>query len=100
MILNISFLRASLNKPPTTTQSFLPSSIELTTLPNLNLYPLLQSQEIWVGTIRRFVDAADRVVPQRPLHKPADVRHASQVRATSKTATAELGHLLGFKLLQ
>jgi hypothetical protein len=51
--------------------------------------------------MRRFVAVDDRVVAQRPLHKPADVLHASsQVRAlkTSKTATAELGRLRDFKL--
>ena len=36
----------------------------------------------------------------RPAAAAQTRRCASQVRATSKTATAELGHLLGFKLLQ
>ena len=98
-----SSLPADFRKPTAaTTQSFLTSSIEPTPLPNLNLHHLLQPQDLWSGRMRRFVAVDDRVVAQRPLHKPADVPHASsQVRAlkTSKTATAELGRLRGFKLV-
>ena len=97
-----SSLPADFRKPTAaTTQSFLTSSIEPTPLPNLNLHHLLQPQDLWSGRMRRFVAVDDRVVAQRPLHKPADVPHASsQVRAlkTSKTATAEFGRLRDFKL--
>ena len=81
-------LLADFRKPTATTQSFLSSSIELTTLlPNLNLHPVLEPQDRWVGTISRFVAAADRVVAQRLLHKPAAVLYASQVWATSNRRT-------------
>jgi len=71
------FQPTSVNPPAATTQSFLLSSIEPTPLPNLNLHHLLQPQDLWSGTMRRFVAADDRVVAQQPLHKPADVPHAA-----------------------
>jgi hypothetical protein len=71
------FQPTSVNPPAATTQSFLPSSIEPTPLPNLNLHHLLQPQDLWSGTMRRSVAVDDRVVIQQPLHKPADVPHAA-----------------------